>query len=460
MIESEHIAAPPLDLTVATGHGTKAPLVSVIVVNYNGEGYLRSLLPSLFAQTYPHVEIVIVDNASSDSSLEYLRSLGQRIRTVPSPRNLGFAGGNNLGIAAARGTYFALINSDTVADPRWLEHLVRELEGDKAVGAVGPKITFLKPYLRFTFRVASFRPSDHGHAQDERRLGLCLDEDTKVEGCTYRKPIFRAGFGGTEALGGHQARWSGEHGEVLLPFEGGEGDKTLLVIASGGSLNPSRIFTVELEGRMVGTGQLTGDFAEHRFVIPADVVSMLGRYAINNAGSALSDRGVAGDRGIFALDEGQYDRAEDVTALCGCSMLIRRDAFEEVGGFDSSFFMYFEDVDLSWRLRRRGFRLRYQPASVIRHVHAGTSSEGSPLFVFFTARNRLMMLLKNAPWSSVIGAWGEELRHTASLTLQVLRAARIGSGRRVSLNRLRLRLRILASALFHSPAALIRRWRG
>lgn len=432
------------------------PLVSVVVVNYNGERHLRMLLPSLLAQTYPRLEIVVVDNASTDSSIDLLTGMGAEVRVLRAPRNLGFAGGNNLGVSAARGEYIALINNDAVADRDWLRQLVLEIESDPTIAAVGSKITFLRPYLRLILR-AVFCPVDCGLSADTRELGLYLDEASRIEGCAYHKPIFRGGFGGRERAASRLARWTAGQAELLLPFEPGEGDKTLLLMAAGGPASAGQTFTVELAGRTVGEGVLAEGFAEYRFTLPDAEVARHGRYVINNAASLLDDSGATGDRGIFALDEGQYDRAEDVSALCGASMLLRKRAFESVGGFDSVFFMYFEDVDLSWRLRRQGLRLRYQPSSVVRHTHAGTSTEGSPLFVFFTARNRLLMLLKNAPWSSVRSAFWEELRHTTNLFLTWLRASKSGGGRAAAFESFWLRARVLASALVHSPGALFRR---
>ncbi len=428
---------------------TVEPLVSVVIVNFNGERYLRGLLPSLLDQTYPNLEIVIVDNASTDASLEFLADLGPQVRVVRSPRNLGYAAGNNLGIATSRGKHVAILNSDTVVDREWLRQLVLEVERDPGVAAVGSKIVFFKPYLPLTLRLSV----DHGLAGG----GLYLDEASRIDGCSYRKPLFPSGFSIQGRRRERTVRWSGGHGELLLPFEPSDGDQTLVLIAAGENPNAGRGFSVEIRGRVIGSAVLTGDFAEHRFVVPGEEVARHGRDLINNAASSLDERGVVADRGIYALDEGEFDRPEDVSALCGCSMLVRKDVFQQVGGFDPAFFMYFEDVDLSWRLRRKGFRLRYQPASVVRHVHAGTSSEGSPLFVFCIARNRLLMLLKNAPWSSAAAAWYEELRHTVSLSWRWLRSARSAEARRASFARLWLRLRVLASALVHAPAAIAQR---
>jgi GT2 family glycosyltransferase len=117
------------------------PLVSVIVVNWNGLAYLPDCLGSLAVQSYPAMEIVVVDNGSTDGSVEYLRGgHGSRVRLVESPANLGFAGGNNLGIRAAKGAYVALINNDAAADARWVEALVGAAESDSRVGMCASKI--------------------------------------------------------------------------------------------------------------------------------------------------------------------------------------------------------------------------------------------------------------------------------------------------------------------------------
>jgi glycosyltransferase involved in cell wall biosynthesis len=75
---------------------------------------------------------------------------------------------------------------------------------------------------------------------------------------------------------------------------------------------------------------------------------------------------------------------------------LRTSAGREVGWFDDDFFLYYEDTDLSWRLRAAGWAIRYEPSAVVRHVHSASSVEWSPTFVFHTDRNRLLMLVKNA----------------------------------------------------------------
>lgn len=102
-----------------------APLVSAIVVNLNGGAYLRECLESLLAQTYPHLEIILVDNGSTDGSGETAReAYGERVRFIQNAENQGFARGNNQAFAVARGAWMFLINNDAVATPDAIAELM------------------------------------------------------------------------------------------------------------------------------------------------------------------------------------------------------------------------------------------------------------------------------------------------------------------------------------------------
>ncbi len=98
------------------------PFVSVIVVNYNGRRFLADCLASLARQKYPRhrFEVIVVDNASTDDSLTLVRAEFPWVCVIESQKNLGFAGGNNLGIESARGEWIALLNNDAEADPNWI----------------------------------------------------------------------------------------------------------------------------------------------------------------------------------------------------------------------------------------------------------------------------------------------------------------------------------------------------
>lgn len=98
-------------------------MISVIVLNYNGRGHLGPCLESLRRQTFQDFETILVDNGSSDGSVDFVRRLFPEVRCVANPSNLGFSAGNNVGIRLACGELIALLNNDTVAADTWLEHL-------------------------------------------------------------------------------------------------------------------------------------------------------------------------------------------------------------------------------------------------------------------------------------------------------------------------------------------------
>lgn len=118
---------------------------------------------------------------------------------------------------------------------------------------------------------------------------------------------------------------------------------------------------------------------------------------INSAGLNLYSDGRGGDRGFRQADDGRFDQPAEVFGACAAGVLLRRELIEDVGGFDERFFVYYEDLDLAWRARLRGWRFVYAPRSVVRHVHCGTSGEWSPFFVYHVERNRALVALKNAP---------------------------------------------------------------
>ena len=133
---------------------------------------------------------------------------------------------------------------------------------------------------------------------------------------------------------------------------------------------------------------------------------------INNVGSRLVLGGYGGDRGFLQPDCGQYARREEVFAWCGGAALLSVRFLREVGTFDERYFMYYEDTDLSWRGRLAGWRYEYVPDSVVRHDHAASSKEGSPMFAHFVERNRFLTLARNAPWSMFVDASYVYLRDT------------------------------------------------
>lgn len=120
----------------------ESPLVSIITVSYNHPDVTSALLESLRHITYPNIEVIVVDNASPNDDPAIIRQLYPEITFIQSEKNLGFAGGNNLGIRQAKGKYILLLNNDTEVEPEFLKPLVAKLEANSKIGAVSPKIKF------------------------------------------------------------------------------------------------------------------------------------------------------------------------------------------------------------------------------------------------------------------------------------------------------------------------------
>jgi hypothetical protein len=126
---------------------TDAPLVYVIVVNYNGGEYLKTCLSSIEKQTYPNYKTIVIDNASTDNSEEYIRQYFPRITLIQAKKNLGFAQGNNLAIKSAidqKTDYVFLVNNDTELESDLVEKLIKTAEHDDSIGIVGPAVFDLK----------------------------------------------------------------------------------------------------------------------------------------------------------------------------------------------------------------------------------------------------------------------------------------------------------------------------
>lgn len=120
------------------------PNISVIVLNWNGEKYLKNCFSSLENQTYSNFERILVDNGSEDNSIKFVRRNFPQVRIVENKKNLGFAEGNNKGIKLAKGRYIFILNNDTKIDKYCLERLVEVIERDDKIGMCAPKILSLK----------------------------------------------------------------------------------------------------------------------------------------------------------------------------------------------------------------------------------------------------------------------------------------------------------------------------
>lgn len=131
-------------------------------------------------------------------------------------------------------------------------------------------------------------------------------------------------------------------------------------------------------------------------IVGSKILTYDGKY-IDYAGGALSFYGHGFKIGVDEPDLGQYEQPKDTLFASGCAMFIPRILFLESGGFDSDYFAFFEDVDLGWRLWVSGFRVVYEPSSIVFHHHHGTAAEklGRERERFLLERNALATMIKN-----------------------------------------------------------------
>lgn len=176
----------------------RTPLVSVVIVNRNGIEFVDACLRSVLSSDYPEFEVIFVDNASSDGSLEYVKDtfgLDKRLLFVENSSSVGPAVGRNNGIAVAKGKYIAFLDNDTEVDVLWLIELVNVLEQDASIGAAQSKL--LKSDQRDVFDYAGDYLTPFGFlserargAKDAGQFDYVVDIfSAKSAACLIRKDV-------------------------------------------------------------------------------------------------------------------------------------------------------------------------------------------------------------------------------------------------------------------------------
>jgi GT2 family glycosyltransferase len=253
----------------------KNSLVSIVIVNYNGEEYLFNCIKSVLDSRYKNIEIIVVDNMSNDRSLDILRNSfhDERIRIIKNDNNVGFAAGNNIGYKNTAGQYIVLLNVDTVVDPTWLNEIICIMDSDSTIGAAQPKL-------------------------------LNLDNQNIYDSA----------------------------GDYI-------------------------------------------DYFGFSFI----------------RGGQWSER-----------DTGQYDIVEEIFSARGAALVTTRAVVEEIGLFDESLFMSYEDIDFSWRIYLAGKRIVYIPNSIVYHKGSGIISKQPPAINLHVVKNRYVCLIKNYDTSNMV----------------------------------------------------------
>ncbi len=347
--------------------------VSVIIVNYNGKKYIDTLFESLCGQKSDgfSFEVVFVDNASSDDSVSYLKEkYADRLDNlviVESTENLGFAGGNNLGVANAHGEYIVLLNNDTAPNPDWLENLFRYAKSHKDVVMVNSKLLFYYDFIRIRFST-----------QDK----ILLSPVVLLNGQEYR---LDAKFCKNVLYGPDQITCFG-HSEICLPLLFGKTDYSILL---------RFVQCAPTDRVLFGQMSMAADGRQLEFSLDKPTVEQNAFTLIQNAGSGITENLDGYDIGFCMEDGEEFSREYEVSNGCGAAVMFRKADFEKCGGFDERFFMYYEDTDLSFRMKKDGGKIMYDPDAVVRHFHAGSSGEWSPFFTYHVCKNKLLFVAKN-----------------------------------------------------------------
>lgn len=239
------------------------PIASVIILNWNGKQYLERCLTSVFSQRYKDYEVIFVDNASKDGSVDFVRNRFPKAKVIVNDKNLGFSGGNNVGISEAKGEYIVMLNNDTWVDKNWLKNLVEAANKDEKVAICVSKVLFME------------------------------------------KPD-----------------------------------------------------------------------------------------TINSCGIKVDVDGSGEDIGFGKKDGIKYQRPKEIFAASGGVTLVKKRVFDEIGLFDSTYFLYIEDVDLSWRARLAGYKVMFVPTARVFHKLGGANVQNKTVRIL-TFRNRIKTLIKN-----------------------------------------------------------------
>ena len=170
--------------------------VSMVMVNWNGIEFLDHFVPSVLSQTYPNIEFFVIDNASEDSSVDWLKAQYPKLRVLRQDRNLGYAGAHNLGIRLSTGEFYMPLNCDLVLTPTFVAEMVGAIKGSHETGSVTGKLLRLgvdgtpSTLIDSTGHVLFKTRTVANRGDGERDTGQ-YDTHTEVFGVSGTAPLYR-----------------------------------------------------------------------------------------------------------------------------------------------------------------------------------------------------------------------------------------------------------------------------
>lgn len=348
--------------------------VSIIIINYNGVKYFDVLFDSLYNLIHEDFtyEVILVDNASSDNSISFLEEKTKDLKNfnlniIKSDKNLGFAGGNNLGVLQAKGEYIVFLNSDTKVEQDWLTNLYHYICNKKDIVMANSKLVFFYDFIKLKFYTTDkilinkkININDKEYIIDNKFCKNLLYEKEQLV-C----------FG---------------HSEICIPLLDGISEYNINFDVIKFDDTDKLIFEnkeVAIENKKVDISFNKNEIESLKFTL------------VQNAGSGINNVYDGYDIGFCELDGKDYDKEYEINNGCGASIIMKKKDFVECGMFDEKFFMYYEDTDLSYRIKKNGGKIMFCPSSIVRHIHTGSSTEWSPFFIYQITRNKLLFLFKD-----------------------------------------------------------------
>jgi GT2 family glycosyltransferase len=393
-----------------------------VLVNWNGGPLLERAVDSLLAAEWPGpIDVVVVDNASTDRSVDRVATR-PGVHVLQRSTNEGF-GANNHGIADLLGRgpvaglvepdAVVLLNPDATVRPDALLRMAEALDVEQMIGAVAPQIVFDRPFV------------DLAVTEGDVTITAVRSGATEVTSQCH-------GAGGAFRLPGpEQPIWRcGAGSRLRVPAPDGD-DAVHLTLGAASS------------GRIAGTS------ADGAGTIRIELAGAPRVSLIQNAGSRIGERGV-GENRAFAEPTDAGAPADVSPAWCGAAVMLAADYLRDVGGFEPSYFLYYEDIDLSLRGLARGWATAYRHDAVVEHRHSDRATQGTRQVEVLQHRNRLVMLARNAPLAEAAQAFGLAVLTPVSLLVSSVRSGDGAARRRLAGWRLRsvvAAVRMLGGAL-------------
>lgn len=132
-----------------------SPSVAVVILNWNGKDFLEKFLPSVMASEYENFSVIVADNASTDSSVSFLKNNYPALKIISNLVNEGFAKGYNMALKQVLADYYVLLNSDVEVSKNWIKPVISLMERDKKIAACQPKILSFNNKSEFEYAGAS-----------------------------------------------------------------------------------------------------------------------------------------------------------------------------------------------------------------------------------------------------------------------------------------------------------------